>query len=118
MQWLKSSLQPKGPGFNPFPNYFFQQMKWMKKSIKHLNILKKLVIIQAKKTKCQSQTNSPWSKRSLPTKKATSLRNNDFSRGKGPSFLGKSARNNVFSMWKCQVPWGNICFKSFCNDNH
>jgi len=22
MQWLKSSFEPKGPGFNPFCNYF------------------------------------------------------------------------------------------------
>jgi hypothetical protein len=31
--WLESSFQPKGARFNPFPNRFCQQTKWMKKYI-------------------------------------------------------------------------------------
>jgi hypothetical protein len=46
MQWLKSSFQLKGLGFNHFFNYFCQQMKWMKKYIKHLNNFLKLVVIR------------------------------------------------------------------------
>ncbi len=37
MYWLDYSFQLKGPRFNPFPIYFFQQTKWMRKSIEYLN---------------------------------------------------------------------------------
>ncbi len=45
IQWLESSFQPKGLGFNPFPHFFFQHIKWMKEYIEHLNNLLKLVAL-------------------------------------------------------------------------
>ncbi len=91
------------------------------KSIKHLNIFLKLFSLgsnfpREKKTKCQSQASSPWSKKSSPMKTATSQGSNEFSLGKGPSSLGKKApspKNNVFSPGKGPSTPKNMCFNIF-----
>ncbi len=87
MYQLESSFQPKGPRFKPFLNYFSQQMKWMKKFMERLNQLPLgSNFLKQKKTKCQSQASSQWSKNYSLLKNTTSLQSNEFSLGKGPSF--------------------------------
>ncbi len=43
---VESFFQLKGLEFNPFPNCFCQQMKWMKKNIEHLNKFEKLIALK------------------------------------------------------------------------
>jgi hypothetical protein len=75
MQWMESSLQPKGSRFNLFPNCFCQQTKLMKTYIEHLNKFFKLIALrkqlpQGKKKLCvspkqialENNVSSQWSK--------------------------------------------------------
>jgi hypothetical protein len=54
MQWLKSSFQPKGHEFNPFPLFFFanNQNGW-NVYIEHINEFSKL---------CAFRKQLPWGK--------------------------------------------------------
>ncbi len=82
MQYLESSLQPKGPRFNPFPNCFCQQAKWMKTYIEHFNIFfklislrkqlpqgKKILNVSPKKIALKNNVSSQWSRMKFPRNK-------------------------------------------------
>jgi hypothetical protein len=74
MYCLESSLQPKGPKFNPFPNYFLSTNEMDEKIYKTFKLFLSWLplrnnFLKQKKIKYQSQASSPWSKKSSLMKK-------------------------------------------------